>query len=218
MAEKTEQKEIGVRYPDLVLFGPPGCGKGTQGCKLSEKFGYKSFSMGEMLRAEVAKGTPEGLAAEPYMKAGGLVPDEIVAPIFEEYLKNLSEGELIIFDGFPRNEAQRRLFDTAMEKAGRKHKRIALVAKTPEEEALLVQRLFERGQEGSGRSDDQSIETIRDRMKTYAIQTKEVLDGWKREGKRIYERSTIGEIEEISGWVETIVQETSEKVREILDQ
>jgi len=218
MADKIEQREVGVKYPDLVLFGPPGCGKETQGNILIEKFGYVRISTGNICREHVKAQTPLGLVAQEYMYAGELVPDKIIIQMFQEEFKKIPGDASPLIDGFPRTEDQRQLFHEMMTKEGRDYEVVALTANTEDEEKALVERLVERAKT-SGRTDDADPDVIRNRLKVYNEKTGVVLDRWKAENKNIHKHSAIGEILGISEWIQKeVVEKYSQRVKDVLDQ
>jgi adenylate kinase len=151
---------------NIVLFGPPGSGKGTQAEKLIEKYKLTHISTGDLLRNESEAQTKLGLEAKKLMDAGELVPDKIVIEMIQNKLKEESSGPGFIFDGFPRTVEQARHLRKALNKYD---KRISLVIslQVPNEE--LMARLLKRGEE-TGRSDDNK-ETINHRIEVYSRQT-----------------------------------------------
>lgn len=157
---------------NIVLFGPPGSGKGTQAGKLAEKYQFKHVSTGDLLRSEVGNATPLGLEAKKYMDAGDLVPDSVVIGM----IGNLLDGQAdkvkgFIFDGFPRTVAQAEALDVLLtDKSNAIHKVLSLHV----DEEELVRRLVERGKI-SGRSDDNE-EAIRNRLEVYKKSTAPVAD------------------------------------------
>ncbi|TAH17633.1 MAG: adenylate kinase [Cytophagales bacterium] len=177
---------------NIVLFGPPGAGKGTQSQKLIDKYGFVHLSTGDLLRAEIAEGTTLGLEAKKIMDMGILVPDEVVIGMIDNRIKANPEAKGFIFDGFPRTVAQAEALDSMMTENGIKiNGMIALVVDDEE----LTKRLLIRGQT-SGRADDQNEELIRKRVQEYSTKTMPVADYYTKQGK--YSAiGGIGEIEEI---------------------
>jgi len=151
---------------NIVLFGPPGSGKGTQSEKVIEKYGLKHISTGDLLREEVAAETELGKKAKAIMDKGELVSDKIVIAMIRKKLEEHQEGPGFIFDGFPRTVAQARELRKALtdydERVG-----VMISLEVPREE--LVKRLLNRGKE-TGRSDD-NLETINNRIDVYNRQT-----------------------------------------------
>jgi len=157
---------------NLVLFGAPGSGKGTQSAKLIDQYGLYHISTGELLRDHIARGTELGKIAESYISRGNLIPDDLMIQILDDILEKESEGkEGFVFDGFPRTIPQAKALEKLLKKRGTDlHAVIGL--EVPEEE--LKRRLLERGK-SSGRSDDNET-TINDRLKVYHAQTEPLKD------------------------------------------
>lgn len=168
---------------NLVLFGPPGSGKGTQAARLIEKYNLEHISTGDLLRSEKKAGTPLGLEAKKYMDQGLLVPDEVVIGMISNKLDAQADKvKGFIFDGFPRTVAQAKALDQLLEEKDTQiHQMLAL--KVGEEE--LTRRLLERGKT-SGRADDTNVETIRKRIGEYESKTKPVADHYTSQDKAIF--------------------------------
>lgn len=164
---------------NIVLFGAPGCGKGTQAQRLKERYGIDHVSTGEVIRGEIRRGTELGRSMEPYIAQGKLAPDEIVIGMIANYVAEHLDAKGCIFDGFPRTTVQAEEFDKILAKHGLKVD-IMVDIHVPEEE--LVRRILLRGKE-SGRADDASEEVIRDRLKVYHDQTAVVSDFYAAQGK-----------------------------------
>ncbi len=145
---------------NIVLFGAPGCGKGTQAQRLKAQFGIDHVSTGEVIREHIRRGTELGRSMESYIAQGKLAPDEIVIGMIEEYVASHKEAKGCIFDGFPRTTVQAEAFDAILSKHGLKVD-IMVDIHVPEEE--LVRRILLRGKD-SGRADDASEEVIRGRF------------------------------------------------------
>ena len=152
---------------NLVLFGPPGAGKGTQAEKLIEKYGFNHISTGEVIREQIRKGTELGRSVQSYIEKGQLAPDGLVIDIIADYVAKHKDAKGNIFDGFPRTTVQAKAFDEIMEKNGTPVS-VMLSLEVPDEE--LVKRLLLRGKE-SGRADDSNEGVIRDRIDVYKAQT-----------------------------------------------
>ncbi|MVN90132.1 adenylate kinase [Mucilaginibacter aquatilis] len=164
---------------NLVLFGPPGAGKGTQSQKLIEKYGLIHLSTGDILRNEIAQGTTLGLEAKKLMDDGKLVPDEVVIGMISNKLDANADAKGFIFDGFPRTVAQAAALDTLLEeKSTAISGMIALVVDDEE----LEKRLLERGKT-SGRPDDANPEIIRKRINEYNSKTTPVAEFYKEQDK-----------------------------------
>jgi adenylate kinase len=161
---------------NLILFGPPGSGKGTQSEKLIATYGLKHLSTGDLLRSEIAAKTPLGLEAKSIMDKGQLVPDEVVIGMISSALDNNPDAKGFLFDGFPRTSAQAEALDNllALKEA---EINVMLALEVSEEE--LVKRLLKRG-ETSGRSDDTNEGVIRARITEYLTKTTAVADYYKK--------------------------------------
>jgi len=178
---------------NLVLFGPPGAGKGTQAEKLIEKYGFNHISTGEV-REQIRKGTELGRSVQSYIEKGQLAPDGLVIDIIADYVAKHKDAKGNIFDGFPRTTVQAKAFDEIMEKNGTPVS-VMLSLEVPDEE--LVKRLLLRGKE-SGRADDSNEGVIRDRIDVYKAQTAVVADHYKPQGKHRAVNG-LGTIDEIFG-------------------
>lgn len=164
---------------NIVLFGAPGCGKGTQAQRLKEHYGIEHVSTGEVIRGEIARGTELGRSMESYIKAGKLAPDQIVIDMIANYGAEHRDAKGCIFDGFPRTTVQAEEFDKILAKNGLKVD-IMIDIRVPEEE--LVKRILLRGKD-SGRADDASEEVIRGRLDVYHKQTAIVSDYYTAQNK-----------------------------------
>jgi len=157
---------------NLILFGPPGSGKGTQSEKLIAKYGLKHLSTGDLLRSEIANQTPLGVEAKKLMDKGQLVPDEVVIGMISSALDANPNAKGFLFDGFPRTSAQAEALDKLLEL---KKTSIAVMLALNVSEEELVKRLMKRG-ETSGRSDDTNENVIRARITEYHNKTAVVAD------------------------------------------
>jgi adenylate kinase len=177
---------------NLILFGPPGSGKGTQSEKLIAKYGLIHLSTGDLLRKEIAAQTSLGIAAKTIMDKGQLVPDEVVIGMISSALDNNPDAAGFLFDGFPRTVAQAEALDGLL---GLKDMQIDVMLALQVSEEELVKRLIKRGQT-SGRSDDTNEEIIRARIAEYENKTSVVADYYNKFGKVVMIRGE-GTIEEI---------------------
>lgn len=177
---------------NVVLFGAPGCGKGTQSELLEKKFGLSHISTGEIIRSHIKAQTPLGQQMAEYISRGELAPDSVVIGMVEEYLNQNKGIKGTIFDGFPRTTAQAEAFDKLLESMG-DNVDIMIYMDVPEEE--LVQRILLRGKV-SGRADDASEDVIRNRIEIYNQQTAVVADYYRQQGKYVAVPS-LGTIEEV---------------------
>ncbi len=164
---------------NLVLFGPPGSGKGTQSEKLIEKYKLVHLSTGDILRGELAAKTPLGLEAKKKMDKGELVPDEVVIGMISNKLDQNAGVKGFIFDGFPRTTAQAEALDNLLKEKGTA---ITMMLALEVEKQELVNRLLNRGK-GSGRADDQDLSVIENRITVYNKETAIVKDYYKGQGK-----------------------------------
>ena len=164
---------------NLILFGPPGSGKGTQSEKIVEKFGLIHLSTGNLLRQEISDKTPLGLEAKNFMDKGQLVPDEVVIGMIDSCLEKHPRAKGFLFDGFPRTVAQAEALDRLL---SLKKTSISKVIALDVDEEELVRRLLKRGQT-SGRSDDTNEDVIRKRFAVYKNETEPVAEYYKQQGK-----------------------------------
>ena len=179
---------------NIVLFGPPGCGKGTQAQNLVQKFNLKQISTGDILRDNTKNGTELGKLAKPYMDKGELVPDQITIDMLIDELKKPTDAQGFIFDGFPRTVFQTEALEGIVKDV--LNDQIDICLSLVVEDEILVKRILERGKT-SGRSDDANENTIRNRIKEYYTKTAEVAELYKKQGKYV-EVNGVGEIVEIA--------------------
>lgn len=163
---------------NIVIFGAPGSGKGTQSERIVAKYGINHISTGDVLRAEIKAGTELGKTAKGYIDQGQLLPDELIIDILASTLDGFKESKGVIFDGFPRTIAQAEALKKMLAERGQEVS-IMLDLDVPEDE--LMTRLIKRGQE-SGRADDNE-ETIKKRLVVYHSQTSPLIDWYKEDGK-----------------------------------
>ncbi|MCC9168854.1 adenylate kinase [Pontibacter harenae] len=177
---------------NIVLFGPPGAGKGTQSQKLIEKYNLVHLSTGDLLRSEIAAGTELGLRAKSLMDQGILVPDEVVIGMISNKVQENENAGGFIFDGFPRTVPQAQGLDKLLLQHDTQ---ISCMLALEVDEEELTQRLLLRGQT-SGRPDDQNEELIRKRVQEYNTKTAPVADYYAGQGK-YFSVDGIGEIDDI---------------------
>lgn len=179
---------------NIVIFGAPGSGKGTQSDKMIEKFGFEHISTGDVLRGEIKKGSELGKTAQEYINQGQLVPDQLIvdmlAKVYDEFGR---DHKGVIFDGFPRTIPQAESLKAMLSERGDK---VAAMIELDVPEDELMKRLLLRGQQ-SGRSDDNE-ETIRKRLDVYHSQTAPLIDWYEREGIR-HHIDGLGELDRIFG-------------------
>ena len=179
---------------NIVLFGPPGSGKGTQAQNLIEKFNLKQISTGDLFRYNMKNGTELGKLAKSYIDKGELVPDQVTTDMLIDEVKKPTNTSGFIFDGYPRTANQ----TEALEKIVKEilNGEISVCLSLIVNDEILVERLLKRG-ETSGRTDDSNEEIIRNRIKEYYAKTAEVAELYKQQGKYV-EVNGVGGIEEIS--------------------
>lgn len=166
---------------NLILFGPPGSGKGTQSEKLIARYGLKHLSTGDLLRSEIAARSPLGLAAKSIMDKGQLVPDEVVIEMINAALENNPDSKGFLFDGFPRTTAQAEALDKLL---AQKNTEINIVLALQVGKEELISRLLQRGKT-SGRSDDTNEQIIRSRIVEYEKKTALVGEYYQQFGKLV---------------------------------
>jgi adenylate kinase len=189
---------------NLILFGPPGSGKGTQSEKLIVKYGLKHLSTGDLLRSEINRQTALGLEAKNFMDKGQLVPDEVVIGMISSALDENPDAKGFLFDGFPRTSAQAAALDNLLEL---KESSIAVMLALEVSETELVSRLLKRG-ETSGRSDDTNDQVIRARITEYHNKTAAVADYYQQFNKGVMIQGE-GSVEEI---FEALCKEIDERL------
>jgi adenylate kinase len=177
---------------NIVLFGPPGAGKGTQAKKLCDKYSLIHLSTGDLLRDEIARGTALGVQAKAIMDSGVLVSDEIVIGMIGSKLDANKDAKGFIFDGFPRTQAQAKALDELLES---KNSRITMMIALEVTDEELTKRLLQRGVE-SGRADDQNEEIIRRRIYEYNSKTAPLKQFYSMQSKfhSVYGMGTIEDI------------------------
>ncbi|MCK4699320.1 MAG: adenylate kinase, partial [Bacteroidales bacterium] len=186
---------------NIVIFGPPGSGKGTQSVRLKEKYGLVHLSTGDILRDAMAKKTPLGLKAQEYMRKGELVPDEDVIGMLMGVLDENMASNGFIFDGFPRTENQALFLKENLEKRDTMI-HVLLTLEVDREE--LIKRLVDRGKQ-SGRSDDK-LSVIENRINVYHDQTAPVIEFYKKLDK-YYPVAGMGTIDEIFDRLCEVIEE-----------
>ena len=161
---------------NIVIFGAPGSGKGTQSERIVEKYGINHISTGDVLRAEIKNGTELGKTAKGYIDQGQLIPDELMIDILASVFDSFKDSKGVIFDGFPRTIAQAEAFKKMLAERGQDVS-VMLDLEVPEDELMV--RLIKRGKD-SGRADDNE-ETIKKRLHVYHSQTSPLIDWYKNE-------------------------------------
>ena len=163
---------------NIVIFGAPGSGKGTQSERIVEKYGINHISTGDVLRAEIKNGTELGKTAKGYIDQGQLIPDELMIDILASVFDSFKDSKGVIFDGFPRTIAQAEALKKMLAERGQDVS-VMLDLEVPEDELMV--RLIKRGKD-SGRADDNE-ETIKKRLHVYHSQTSPLIDWYKNEKK-----------------------------------
>ena len=186
---------------NIVLFGAPGCGKGTQSELLEKRFLLRHISTGNVIRQQIAAKTELGLQMQACIERGELAPDQLVIDMIADYVANHKEGTGVIFDGFPRTTAQAEAFDKILAEHDQKVS-VMINMEVPEEE--LVKRILLRGKD-SGRADDQSEDIIRNRIEVYNAQTAVVADFYRAQGK-FESVPSLGTIEEVAERIAKVVE------------
>lgn len=178
---------------NIVLFGPPGSGKGTQAQFLINQFNLKQVSTGDLFRYNMKNETELGKLAKSYIDKGELVPDEVTTDMLIDEVKKPTETNGFIFDGYPRTAKQTEALEKIVQEV--LNDKISVCLSLVVEDEILVGRLLKRG-ETSGRTDDSNEEIIRNRIKEYYAKTAEVAELYKKQGKYV-EVNGVGEIDEI---------------------
>lgn len=191
---------------NLILFGPPGSGKGTQSEKLMTAFNLKHLSTGDLLRSEIAARTELGLEAKKIMDKGELVPDAVVIGMIHTMIEKNTDCDGFLFDGFPRTSVQAAELDKLLSQKGCTID-VVLAMDVSEEE--LVKRLLKRG-ETSGRSDDVNEQIIRARIVEYRKKTKPVLDHYAEEDKVLHIEGE-GSVEDIFNRLQAAIHKVRQK-------
>lgn len=166
---------------NIVIFGAPGSGKGTQSAKIVDLYGLYHISTGEVLRDQIARGTELGKIADSFISKGNLIPDDLMVNILEDVLNTYaSEAKGVVFDGFPRTIPQAEALKTLLEKRGEELTAV-IGLEVPEEE--LTRRMLQRGKD-TGRADD-TPETIANRLEVYHSQTHPLREFYTNSGEYV---------------------------------
>ena len=183
-----------IKMINIVLFGPPGSGKGTQAQNLIEKFNLKQISTGDLFRYNMKNDTELGKLAKSFIDKGQLVPDQVTIDMLIDEVKKPTDASGFIFDGFPRTAVQTDALEGIVKDV--LNDNIDVCLSLVVEDEILVKRLLKRG-ETSGRADDSNENVIRARITEYYAKTAEVAELYKQQGKYV-EINGVGEIAEIS--------------------
>ncbi len=189
---------------NVILFGPPGSGKGTQAKMLEEKFGLIQVSTGDLFRYELGNNTPLGQTARSYMDQGQLVPDEVTVGMLKNKISQFPDSNGFIFDGFPRTTPQAEALDALLSESGEQVNTLIALAVDDDE---IVKRLLERGKT-SGRADDANEEVIRKRIAVYKSETEPVYNYYNKKDLAT-KIAGVGTIEEINNRLSELIQTVS---------
>jgi adenylate kinase len=185
---------------NIVLFGPPGAGKGTQAEFIIKSYNLIHLSTGDLLRNEIASGTRLGMEAKAYMDKGELVPDAVVIGMIENKLESNKDANGFIFDGFPRTVDQAKALDELLDRKGSP---ITAMLSLEVEKQELIDRLLSRGK-SSGRADDQDKSIIENRISVYNEKTSPLIEYYKKQDK-YYGINGMGSIDEIAGRLKKVI-------------
>ena len=194
------KQEKRIRMKNIVIFGAPGSGKGTQSDLLIEHYGLGHISTGDVLRSEIKKGTELGKTAQSYINKGNLIPDDLMISILANVYDSFGRGHKgVIFDGFPRTIPQAEALKKMLDERGDK---VAAMLELDVPEDELMKRLIKRGKD-SGRADDNE-ETIKKRLVVYHSQTQPLIEWYKNEGLH-YHIDGLGTLERIFGDIQKVI-------------
>ncbi|MFD2531069.1 adenylate kinase [Gracilimonas halophila] len=183
---------------NIILFGPPGAGKGTQAKKLQDEYSIPHLSTGDIFRAAIKNKTPLGVKVKSILDSGELVPDQTVVDLVADELSNDKYQDGYILDGFPRTVVQAEAFDAFLDKNNDSLDAFISLS-VPEDE--LVKRILSRGE---GRTDD-TVEKVKTRLEVYRKETQPVMEHYKKQDK-VQEIDGIGSIDEIFGRIKAALQ------------
>lgn len=187
---------------NIILFGKPGSGKGTQASFIKDKYSLIHISTGDVFRKNMSNNTELGLLAKGYMEKGELVPDIVTVNMLKDEINSFMPCNGFIFDGFPRTTFQAKELDNLLLD---KSLKIDLTIALDVDNNSLIERLLERGK-SSGRVDDQSVEKINIRLKEYDNKTKPLIDYYNDQNK-FYSVNGIGSLEQITSRIEEVIEE-----------
>ncbi len=190
---------------NVVIFGAPGSGKGTQSELIVENFGLTHISTGEVLRGEIERQTDLGKIADEYISKGQLIPDDVIIKVLGNLIDRNPNSKGFIFDGFPRTIAQGEALDKILKE---RSMQVTVVLNLDVAEEELVQRLLKRGEE-CGRCDD-NLETIQARLRVYHAQTEPLKEFYKKRGQHINIKG-IGSVEDIYAKIHEVLDKISQQ-------
>jgi adenylate kinase len=185
---------------NLILFGPPGSGKGTQAAKIIEKYNLVHISTGDLFRYEMSNDTPLGLQAKAFIAKGELVPDSVTTGMLRNKVEAHPNAKGFIFDGFPRTIYQAQALDALLSE---KNTTLSALIALEADDEEIVNRIKKRGAT-SGRTDDNNESIIRNRIEVYKSETKPVYDYYARQDKS-HSVNGIGEIDEIFSLITNVI-------------
>lgn len=190
---------------NIILFGPPGAGKGTQAKRLEDKTGARQLSTGDMLRAECESGSELGQALKSILDAGELVPDETMVTLIEYAMNDKASRNGVVLDGFPRTLAQARALDDMLERAGKKIDHVIILEV---EDDILLSRIEKRAAETGGARSDDNAETLTKRLAVYHEQTKPIIPYYQEQGllRRI---DGMRSIDEVTEQIDTVLEKSA---------
>lgn len=187
---------------NLIIFGPPGSGKGTQSANIVEKYKLKHLSTGDLLRAEKSSGSELGKQIAKLINDGNLVPDEMIQDMIKPFIINHEYKNGFILDGFPRTTNQAQWLKELIESDGAK---INILLSLFVEDTILEERLLGRGKD-SGRADDQELETVKNRIQVYHNTTQPVMDFYMKQGKH-RKVDGVGSVDEVFERICKVIEE-----------
>ena len=187
---------------NIILFGKPGSGKGTQASLIKDKYSLIHISTGDVFRKNMSNNTDLGLLAKGYMEKGELVPDQVTVDMLKDEINNYMPCNGFIFDGFPRTTFQAKELDNLLIE---KSLKIDLTIALDVDNNSLIDRLLERGK-SSGRADDQSVEKINMRLQEYDNKTKPLIEYYNDQNK-FYSVDGIGSLEQITSRIVEVIEE-----------
>jgi len=187
---------------NIILFGKPGSGKGTQASLIKDKYSLLHISTGDVFRKNMSNNTDLGLLAKGYMEKGELVPDKVTVDMLKDEINNFMPCNGFIFDGFPRTTFQAKELDNLLLE---KSLKIDLTIALDVDNNSLIDRLLERGK-SSGRADDQSVEKINMRLQEYDNKTKPLIEYYNDQNK-FYSINGIGSLEQITSRIVEVIED-----------
>ena len=187
---------------NIILFGKPGSGKGTQASLIKDKYSLKHISTGDVFRKNTSNNTDLGLLAKGFMEKGELVPDKVTVDMLKDEINNFMPCNGFIFDGFPRTTFQAKELDNLLLE---KSLKIDLTIALDVDNNSLIDRLLERGK-SSGRADDQSVEKINMRLQEYDNKTKPLIEYYNDQNK-FYSINGLGSLEQITSRIVEVIED-----------